>query len=340
MTTVRLNNSGVVFDSSTHTYSSMREGERPHVFPRSVTGIIRDNLFADEYKNVDKATLAKAAEYGTKVHEEVELYERMGIDPMSDEAKEIVNMRLRERYHWLESEYFVSDGDYVAGSIDCVWESMVAKGSLALADIKTTYNYNEEYVTWQLSIYAYLFELQNPGLKIDKLFCCWTKKKKVNGEERFFHECYPLKRKPVAEVVALIEQDKARRNGEPKAELGSPKAELSGTVTAGVPALLDKDAIEAFIEIKEKAEAAKEAYEELTTRMRALMREKGMKTFDGGRLRLTYTEASERMESVSVFDEAAFRKENPELYAKYVKETKKTKKTSERLTVTIREDYE
>ena len=334
MTTVKLNKSGVVFDASTHTYSTMIEGERPHIFPRSVTGIIRDNLFADEYKGVDKVTLAKAAEYGTKIHEEVELYERMGIELMSDEAREIVNMRLRERYHWLESEYFVSDNDYVAGSIDCVWESMVTKGSLALADIKTTYNYNEEYVTWQLSIYAYLFELQNPGLKIDKLFCCWTKKKKVNGEERFFHECYELKRKPVAEVVALIEADKARRSGE------GATAEPPLTEKADVPALLDKDAIEAFIDIKEKAEAAKDAYEELTTRMRALMREQGLKTFDGGRLRLTYTAASERTESVSVFDEAAFRKENPELYAKYVKETKKSKKTSERLTVTIRDDYE
>ena len=333
MTTVKLNKSGVVFDSSTHTYS-MIEGERPHIFPRSVTGIIRDNLFADEYKGVDRATLAKAADYGTKVHEEVELYERMGIELMSDEAKEIVNMRLRKRYHWLESEYFVSDNDYVAGSIDCVWESMATKGSLALADIKTTYNYNEEYVTWQLSIYAYLFELQNPGLKIDKLFCCWTKKKKVNGEERFFHECYELKRKPVAEVKALIEADKARRSGE------GATAEPPFTEKADVPALLDKDAIEAFIEIKEKFEAAQEAYDELTTRMRALMREQGLKTFDGGRLRLTYTEASERTESVSVFDEAAFRKENPELYAKYVKETKKTKKTNERLTVTIRDDYE
>lgn len=334
MTTVKLTNSGVVFNASTHTYSTMIEGERPHIFPRSVTGIIRDNLFADEYKNVDKVTLAKAADYGTKIHEEVELYERMGIEMMSDEAREIVNMRLRERYHWLESEYFVSDGDYVAGSIDCVWESMVAKGSLALADIKTTYTYNEEYVTWQLSIYAYLFELQNPGLKIDKLFCCWTKKKKVNGEERFFHECYPLKRKSVEEVKALIEADKARRNGE------VATAEPPLTEKADVPALLDKDAIEAFIEIKEKAEAAKGAYDELTTRMRALMREHGMKTFDGGRLRLTYTEASERIERVSVFDEAAFRKENPELYAKYVKETKKTKNTNERLTVTIRDDYE
>jgi hypothetical protein len=333
MTTVKLNKSGVVFDASTHTYS-MIEGERPHIFPRSVTGIIRDNLFADEYKGVDKVTLAKAADYGTKVHEEVELYERMGIELMSDEAKEIVNMRLRKRYHWLESEYFVSDNDYVAGSIDCVWESMATKGSLALADIKTTYNYNEEYVTWQLSIYAYLFELQNPGLHIDKLFCCWTKKKKVNGEERFFHECYELKRKSVEEVKALIEADKARRSGE------GATAEPPLTEKADVPALLDKDAIEAFIEIKEKAEAAKEAYDELTTRMRALMREQGLKTFDGGRLRLTYTEASERTESVSVFDEAAFRKENPELYAKYVKETKKSKKTNERLTVTIRDDYE
>ena len=70
------------------------------------------------------------------------------------------------------------------------------------------------------------------------------------------------------------------------------------------------------------------------------MRDNGLKTYDGGRLRLTYTAASEKQETASVFDETAFRRENPELYAKYVKETKKTKKTSERLTVTIRDDYE
>jgi hypothetical protein len=334
MTTVKLTNSGVVFNASTHTYSSMIDGERPHVFPRSVTGIIRDNLFADEYKNVDRATLARAAEYGSNIHEEVERAERIGLYMESDEAKAVIEMREEAGYEWVESEYFVSDGEYVAGSIDLIWESRKVKGSIALTDMKFTYNYNEEYVTWQLSIYAYLFELQNPGLKVDKLFCCWAKKKKSNGELKLFREFHELKRKPVEEVKALIEQDKARRSGE------GATAEPPLTEKADVPALLDKDAIEAFIEIKEQAEAAKEAYDELTTRMRALMRENGMKTFDGRRLRLTYTEASERTESVSVFDEAAFRKENPELYAKYVKETKKTKKTNERLTVTIRDDYE
>jgi hypothetical protein len=334
MTTVKLTNSGVVFNASTHTYSSMIDGERPHVFPRSVTGIIRDNLFADEYKNVDRATLARAAEYGSNIHEEVERAERIGLYMESDEAKAVIEMREEAGYEWVESEYFVSDGEYVAGSIDLIWESRKVKGSIALTDMKFTYNYNEEYVTWQLSIYAYLFELQNPGLKVDKLFCCWAKKKKSNGELKLFREFHELKRKPVEEVKALIEQDKARRSGE------GATAEPPLTEKADVPALLDKDAIEAFIEIKEKAEAEKEAYDELTTRMRALMRENGMKTFDGGRLRLTYTEASERTEKVSVFDEAAFRKENPELYAKYVKETKKTKKTNERLTVTIRDDYE
>ena len=334
MKTVKLNNSGVVFDASTHTYSTMIEGERPHIFPRSVTGIIRDNLFADEYRHVDKATLAKAAEYGTKIHEEVELYEWMGIEMMSDEARAVIAMREDAGYEWVESEYFVSDNDYVAGSIDLIWESRKVKGSIALTDMKFTYNYNEEYVTWQLSIYAYLFELQNPGLKVDKLFCCWAKKKKSNGELKLFREFHELKRKPVAEVKALIEADKARRNGE------VATAEPPRTEKADVPALLDKDAIEAFIAIKEKMEASKEAYDELTTRMRNLMREQGLKTFDGGRLRLTYTEASERIERVSVFDEAAFRKENPELYARYVKETKKTKNTNERLTVTIRDNYE
>ena len=323
---MKLVESNVVFDSITHTYHTMKEGEKPLIFPRSVTAVLRDNLFKDEYKDVDPSVLAKAASYGTRIHEEVEMYERTGIEPMSAEAKELVKMRKEQGYEWVESEYIVSDGEYLAGSIDSVWEH---EGELAIADIKTTYNFNEEYVTWQLSIYAYLCECQNPTLHIDKLFCCWAKTKKDNGEDKLFFECYPLKRKSVEEVKALIWQDK---------NLATPTDEpLPVSESDTLPVLMDADAIDAFIALKEKAEAAKEEYDQLTNKLKVLMREQGLKTFDGGRLRLTYTAPSEKSCKVLTFDEKSFKADHPDLYEQYTKESKKTTKSYEKLTVTVRE---
>lgn len=322
---IKLNETGVVFNADTHTYSIVKEDGRPLIFPRSVTGILSDNLFPKKYGSVNKAVLQQAAERGTRIHREVELAERMGIYMESEEAKAVIEMREAAGYEWVDSEYIVSDGEYVAGSIDLIWESKKAKGSVALTDMKFTYDYDEEYVTWQLSIYAYLFEKQNPGLKVDRLFCCWAKKKKVSGVEKFFHECYELKRKPVAEVVALIERDKHR---------DEPSAVVVAQETS--PALLSGSAIDDFILLKEKAEEAKAAYEEVVSKLKAKMRDAGIKTFDSEKLRITYSPLTERKETVSEFDENAFRRDHAELYAKYVRSVEKTKKSYEKLTVTVR----
>ena len=52
----------------------------------------------------------------------------------------------------------------------------------------------------QQAIYAYLFELQNPLLKVDKLFGIW-----VRGDK---HELVVIPRKPDKEVKKLMECEK------------------------------------------------------------------------------------------------------------------------------------
>ena len=45
-----------------------------------------------------------------------------------------------------------------------------------LGDIKTTYKLNKEYVQWQLSIYAHLFEKEtNKGAKVSSIFAIWLR---------------------------------------------------------------------------------------------------------------------------------------------------------------------
>ncbi len=68
---------------------------------------------------------------------------------------------------------------------------------ISLGDIKTTASLDREYLSWQLSIYAYLFELQNPLIKVDKLFGIWLRGNKS--------ELVEIERKPDAEVKRLLE---------------------------------------------------------------------------------------------------------------------------------------
>ena len=54
--------------------------EKPHIYivngiiPPSVSEILHF-IFPDKYKGVDKRILNKKAEYGTKIHESIEMYE-------------------------------------------------------------------------------------------------------------------------------------------------------------------------------------------------------------------------------------------------------------------------
>ena len=70
----------------------------------------------------------------------------------------------------------------------------------SLADIKTTSKVHEDNVRLQLSIYAYLFELNNPDCYVDRLFCLWLPKPQY-GEG----EIYEVKRVSTELCKAIIE---------------------------------------------------------------------------------------------------------------------------------------
>ena len=82
-----------------------------------------------------------------------------GFTPESIEAENYLKERTNVGYKAFANEYTVSDNEHFASNIDCVWEK---DERISLGDIKTTANLDLEYLGWQLSIYAYLFELQNP----------------------------------------------------------------------------------------------------------------------------------------------------------------------------------
>ena len=185
---IELVKSSVVFNEGNHTYFL---GDKQL---SGITGMIKRQLFPDKYKEVPQHILERAAERGTRVHHECQFVDITGFEPESQEAMNYSFIRTGAGYNALANEYTVSDEEYFASNIDCVWEK---DGKIALADIKTTYSPDKAYLEWQLSIYAYLFEMQNPNLKVDRLFGVWLYNDKS--------ELIPLERKSDDEVKRLLQ---------------------------------------------------------------------------------------------------------------------------------------
>ena len=154
--------SPVVFDEEQHIYTL---GDKQL---SGITSIIKSLLFPDMYANVSQAVLNKAAERGTRIHNLIQLW-TMGILSNEDiaELQPFLDAFHAAELDGWESEYLVSDNESVASSIDLV--CLDKDGNIILCDIKTTSVLHIEYLRWQLSIYAYLFERQNPELKVHGL---------------------------------------------------------------------------------------------------------------------------------------------------------------------------
>lgn len=158
-----------------------------------VTSILGQTIFKDKYLNVPEYILNKAAEYGTMVHAKCEEHDIFG----GSDCVEVDNyIKIKEENNLvsIENEYLVSDNNRVATMIDVVFKS--TGNSVHLADIKTTSKLDESYLSWQLSICAWLFEMQNQNIKVDKLFSAWLRKEK--------YKLIEVERKKNSEIEELL----------------------------------------------------------------------------------------------------------------------------------------
>lgn len=187
---MRLIKSEVVFNSKDHTY--ILNGKQLS----GITSLLDRQLFKDKYSGIPEEILRKAAERGTYIHQCCELVDEGFV---SDNQESINYLKLKEKYNlrFEESEYLVSDNEHVASCIDKVYR--YDDTTFFLGDIKTTYKLNKEYVMWQLSIYAYLFEKQNPGTKVSSIFAIWLRGKTAKLVE--------LDRVPTEKVEELLRCD-------------------------------------------------------------------------------------------------------------------------------------
>ena len=191
---MKLVKSKVRFDEEHHRYFL---GEKEL---SGITGTLIKKAFPDTYKGIPDAVLAKAAERGSVVHQNLELFDTIcnsdiNIMPsVLPEVNDYNEMLISYGLHHVDSEYLVTDNENFASAIDKVLAD--DEGNIYLADIKTTATLHYDNVSLQLSIYAKWFEEQNPDLKVKEIVCMWFK----NGQSKF----QPLPRVSDEQIDELI----------------------------------------------------------------------------------------------------------------------------------------
>ena len=285
--TIKLNRSNVIFDQEAHRY--ILNG----VELRGITGMLSRHIFPNEYKDVPQFILDRAKEKGSFVHECCELVDELDVIPDCQEARAYA--RLRDDNLFLRheaSEYVVSDNKHFASCIDKVYR--LKEDSFMLADIKTTYKLNIDYVSWQLSVYAYLFELQNPKANVCRLSAIWLRDNNA--------KLVDVKRIDNAIIKELL------------------KCEIEGRLFSfnATPTLPAKYAA-MEIEIKNIIEQSKEwsdKKKELIDGIRKEMVLSGEYSWIGNNVKITRNKETIKKD----FDKEAFKKDYPELYERYIRE--------------------
>ena len=289
---MKLVKSKVRFDEEHHRYFL---GEKEL---SGITGTLIKKAFPDTYKGIPDAILAKAAERGSVVHQNLELFDTIcnsdvNIMPsVLPEVKDYNEMLISYGLHHVDSEYLVTDNENFASAIDKVLAD--DEDNIYLADIKTTATLHYDNVSLQLSIYAKWFEEQNPDLKVKEIVCMWFK----NGQSKF----QPLPRVSDEQIDELI-----------------------------IAYLTDDADYQYKVEVPEQFSALEQEYRLITARIDAMkivqddLKEKIMKMMEDNKQKsiktnigsYSYVEATTK----KVFDTKLFKDTEPDHYEYYLKET-------------------
>lgn len=301
MEVLALKQSNVVFDSEHHTYTL--DGKELS----GVTPIVKW-LFPDTYKGIPDRVLMAAANYGTLIHTKCELADSMGI--VQDDIVEQYQRITQEAGLEVScSEYLVSDEKSIASCIDKVYRDD------SLGDIKTTSQVHIVNVQVQLSIYAWLYELQT-GRKANRLFLVWLPKPQYGKPA-----VRELERIP-AEICKYVVEIYVN-GGEPLDAMAAISPYLMADdadnkrVAGEVPDDWD-DVIAELMTVKKQLDFYTQREKELKSCLLTAMECKGEDKWSNDLIQLSRRAASER---VSI-DTKALQAAEPQTYEKFKKVTK------------------
>ena len=200
---IELTDSGVIFDPENHTY------ELNGTYLSGVTDLLTRQLFPDMYTSIPRKILDAAAEYGTSVHQSCEDFDTRWYNDGTQEVQDYIQLCQEHSLTHEASEYTVTDYIAYASKIDKLFR--VSDNTFDLADLKTYGKMTPEKLEkarWQLSIYAYLFELQNKDAKARQLYILHLRnKQKKDGSFDHISALIPVKRIPSEICKELLDTD-------------------------------------------------------------------------------------------------------------------------------------
>lgn len=342
--------SPVIFDEDSHSYQL--DGKRL----LGITGLIHSVLGLGVYPEADAYVkdfiIPKAGSRGTAIHHAIQTYDQLGIR----QTIQSVNTRQGDHYEMMEwdvsqeldnyirhlngfeavaNELTVSDNEKYASQIDNVWRRIDTNG-IWLVDTKSNnidlyplcgyfcanrFNSGvealQEYLSWQLSIYAELFEAENPGLKVEGLACNWLRKDKA--------AFWVIQRKPSELVKELLTTEYILMDNGPAYFHHDPSVfgigvNLPATVENPQPPIVPQDVVSYVADLLALEKETKTKLDEAKKALRMAMEQHGIKTWDSGQFKATIAADSER----ASFDNIRFKKDHPDLYEQYT--TRKTTK--------------
>lgn len=288
----------VEFNEEMHTYNRKSDGK-----PLSgVTTMLRSMGLSANYDGIPEEVLKRAADRGHEIHRMCDMVDALDCECDCAEANAYLSMRRERGLIPITSEYLISDMENIASSIDLVLttEELQKENKVILADIKCTSSIHHEPLGWQLSIYRELFERQNPDIKVAGIIGIWLPKP-IYGSPKIFDA---ISRTPedVDKLISCF-------------VLGVPfsteETSIAKTSTDVTP--LQNN----LIFILRKMDELKKKEAELKEQMLLYMKENGYKKFDNEEISITFVPGA----TTQRFDSSAFKKDNPEMYAKYVKTT-------------------
>ena len=306
---IELVSSGVLFKEEEHEYwLTLPNGEKKQL--SGITSAIQRQVARHEYDGCPEYLIKRAGEYGTSVHKSIERlinnFEHDGTVETEDFRNLTADMNIEA------SEYNVTDlsnddydSCYYSSNIDIV--TRLSQEDFGILDLKTYSNakLTKAQMTkarYQLSCYAYMFELQNKGAKVKELYVIHICNKPKKDGSIHIAELIPIERIPADICKALLDAD---RNGE---QFNNPYE-------------LPKEVEKKCKRIIKLIQTKKEAEEELTLIKKDILSTMlflDVDSWKGDGISFTRTAETTR----SSFDLASFKKAFPDLpYDDYIKKS-------------------
>lgn len=347
---IQFKQSPVIFDEDAHRY---RLGEKRLL---GITGLIHSILGLGVYPEADPYVkdflIPKAGSRGTAIHHAIQTYDQLGIR----QTIQTVNTRQGDHYEIMEwdvsreldnyikhlngfiplaNELTVSDNDKYASQIDNVWQRVSTNG-IWLVDTKSNnldryplcgyfnpayFSSREdalkEYLSWQLSVYAELFEAENPGIKVEGLACNWLRQ----DRDAF----WVIQRKPSELGKELLTTEYILMDNGPVYFHHNPSVfgigvNLPATIENPQTPIVPQDVVSYVADLLALEKETKTKLDEAKKALRIAMEQHGIKSWDSGQFKATIAADSER----ATFDSVRFKKDHPDLYEQYT--TRKTTK--------------